>query len=85
MVAGEARPVVLVVEDELMIRMGATALVEDLGYEYFEASSADEAIELLEQHPQITIGHRQVTKRSPTPFGSMRLGCRKRFSREKEP
>lgn len=55
MVAGKLRPVVLVVEDEVMIRLGATALVEDLGYEFFEASSADDAIALLEQHPQITI------------------------------
>lgn len=38
-----------------MIRMGATALVEDIGYDFFEASSADEAIELLERHSQITI------------------------------
>lgn len=52
---GKVRPVVLVVEDEAMIRMGATALVEDLGYEFYEASNADDAIELLEQNPQITI------------------------------
>jgi CheY-like chemotaxis protein len=50
-----AGPVVLIVEDEAMIRMGAIALVEDLGYEFFEASSADEALALLELHPQITI------------------------------
>ncbi len=55
MVASVARSVVLIVEDEAMIRMGATALVQDLGLEFFEASNADEAIVLLEQHPQITI------------------------------
>ncbi|QXQ07798.1 response regulator [Sphingosinicellaceae bacterium] len=55
MVTSSARPVVLVVEDEALIRMGATALVQDLGYDFFEASSADEAITLLETHPQITI------------------------------
>ncbi|QXQ07368.1 response regulator [Sphingosinicellaceae bacterium] len=55
MVVGEARPVVLVVEDEAMIRMGATALVEDLGLEFYEASGADDAITLLEQHSHITI------------------------------
>lgn len=55
MVVDKARPVVLVVEDEAMIRMGATALVEDLGIDFFEASSADEAVGLLEQNPQITI------------------------------
>lgn len=55
MVVSASSAVVLIVEDEAMIRMGAAALVEDLGYGFFEASSADEAIELLEQHPQITI------------------------------
>ena len=55
MIVSEPSPVVLIVEDEVMIRMGATALVEDLGCKFFEASSADEAIALLEQHPQITI------------------------------
>lgn len=55
MIVSTSSPVVLIVEDEVMIRMGAAALVEDLGCEFFEASSADEAIALLEQHPQITI------------------------------
>ena len=47
--------VVLVVEDEPMIRMAATALVEELGYRVYEAGSADEAILLLEAHAEITI------------------------------
>ncbi len=47
--------VVLIVEDEALIRMNAIALVEDLGCAYFEASSADEAIALLEKHPHITV------------------------------
>lgn len=55
MIVSVSSPVVLIVEDEAMIRMGATALVEGLGFEFFEASSADEAISLLEQHPQITM------------------------------
>ena len=55
MIFKASSPVILIVEDETMIRMGAAALVEDLGCEFFEASSADEAIALLEQHPQITI------------------------------
>ena len=49
------RAVVLLVEDEAMIRMGATVLLEEMGCEYFEASSADEAISLLERHSHITI------------------------------
>ena len=48
MIASASSPVVLIVEDEAMIRMGAAAIVEDLGCEFFEASSADEAIALLD-------------------------------------
>ena len=55
MIGSASSSVVLIVEDEAIIRMGAAALIEDLGCEFFEASSADEAIALLEQHPQITI------------------------------
>lgn len=55
MIGSASNPVVLIVEDEAIIRVGAAALVEDLECEFFEASNADEAIALLEQHPQITI------------------------------
>lgn len=55
MIGSASSPVVLIVEDEAIIRVGAAALVEDLGCEFFEASSADEAVALLEQYPQITI------------------------------
>lgn len=54
MIASASNPVVLIVEDEAIILMGAAALVEDLGCEFFEASSADEAIALLKKHQQIT-------------------------------
>jgi CheY-like chemotaxis protein len=55
MIVNATSPVVLIVEDEAIIRMGAVALIEDLGCEFFAASSADEAIALLERHPEITI------------------------------
>lgn len=55
MVAISSRPVILIVEDEAMIRMGAATLLEDLGYDYYEASDADQAVALLERHPEITI------------------------------
>jgi hypothetical protein len=38
------RPVVLVVEDEGLIRINAMAMVEDAGFEAIAASDADEAI-----------------------------------------
>ena len=48
-------PTVLVVEDDAFVRMMATDIVEDLGYAMFEATSADEAIVILELHDEITI------------------------------
>ena len=46
---------VLVVEDEAIIRMSAVSLVEDGGFEALEAASADEAIAILEAHPNIRV------------------------------
>jgi two-component system, response regulator PdtaR len=42
------RSAVLVVEDDPLIRMVAVDIVEDLGFPVCEASSAEEAIEILE-------------------------------------
>jgi CheY-like chemotaxis protein len=41
------RPVVLIVEDELLIRMDTTETVEAAGFEVVEAENADEAIAIL--------------------------------------
>lgn len=46
---------VLVVEDEVLVRMGLVSTLEDSGYPIFEASSAKEAIAILEQHPEIRV------------------------------
>ena len=50
-----AMTVVLIVEDEPVIRLAAIFLIEDLGFRALEASDADEAIFLLEAHPEITV------------------------------
>jgi CheY-like chemotaxis protein len=47
--------VVLVVEDDLLIRMGVVATIEDAGIAVVEATNADEAIALLESRPDITV------------------------------
>lgn len=44
---------VLIVEDEPIIRMNAVAIVEDAGYDVVEASNADDAMALLESRPDI--------------------------------
>ncbi|WP_070157727.1 response regulator [Sphingobium phenoxybenzoativorans] len=46
---------ILVVEDEPLLRELAVCLVEELGYRAREASSADEAIVILEAHPDIRV------------------------------
>ncbi len=40
--------VILVVEDELLIRLNAVEMIEEAGFEVIEAASADEAIVILE-------------------------------------
>jgi CheY-like chemotaxis protein len=50
-----ASPVVLVVEDEGLVRMAAADDLIDAGFTVLEAADADEAIRLLETHPEITI------------------------------
>ena len=50
-----AKSAVLVVEDEALVRMDLVANLEDSGYRTFEASSATEAIDVLERHPAIRV------------------------------
>ena len=53
--APRARPVVLVVEDEPLLRMMAADMVEEGGFEAVEAASAEEAIGILEARPDIRL------------------------------
>ena len=45
----------LMVEDEFLIRMNVVEIIEDAGYHALEAANADEAIALLETHPDISV------------------------------
>ena len=47
-------PVVLVVEDEMVLRMRAVDIVEDAGFVPVEAVNADEAIQILESRDDIS-------------------------------
>jgi CheY-like chemotaxis protein len=49
------RPVVLIVEDEFLLRMDAVDMIEAAGFEVVEAANADEAIEILEARWDITV------------------------------
>ncbi len=50
-----ATPVVLVVEDEMVLRMRAVDIVEDAGFVPLEAVSADEALQILESRDDISL------------------------------
>jgi CheY-like chemotaxis protein len=49
------RPVVLIVEDELLIRIHAAQIIEEAEFDVVEASNADEAIAILEARPDISV------------------------------
>ena len=44
----ERTPTILVVDDELLIRMNVSDFLQDCGFKVLEASNADEAIRILE-------------------------------------
>ncbi|MDO5758100.1 MAG: response regulator [Rhodobacterales bacterium] len=48
-------PAVLVVEDEILIRMDVVDIIEDAGYKTYEAGTADAAVKLMERHGDIGI------------------------------
>src|SRR3954453_7555861 len=49
------RPVVLIVEDEFLLRMNAVDMIEAAGFEAIEAANADEAIAILENRRDTTL------------------------------
>jgi two-component sensor histidine kinase len=55
MAAEKLPPNVLVVEDEMLLRMRAVDMVEDAGYRAVEAVNADEALAILESRSDISL------------------------------
>ena len=49
------RPVVLIVEDEFLLRIDAADMIAAAGFEVIEAANADRAIEVLEARRDITV------------------------------
>jgi CheY-like chemotaxis protein len=49
------RPVVLIVEDDFLIRLQAAQIIEEAEFDVIEASNADEAIAILEVRSDITV------------------------------
>ena len=53
--AASKRPVVLIVEDELLLRMDAIDVIAAAGFEVVEAGDADEAINVLESRRDVAV------------------------------
>jgi CheY-like chemotaxis protein len=49
------RPVILLAEDEAMLRVIAVEMLEDAGFQVFEAADGLEALELLKSNPDISL------------------------------
>ncbi len=53
--SNNSKDLILVVEDEALIRMDAAELIRDLGFKVIEAVDADQAVSLLETVPGVTV------------------------------
>jgi CheY-like chemotaxis protein len=49
------RSIVLVVEDEILVRWQATDIIQDAGFNVLEAANADEAIQILQSRTDIEV------------------------------
>jgi CheY-like chemotaxis protein len=53
--APQARPLILIVEDEAFLREVTAGYLEDCGFAFFQAASADDAIDVLQEQDRIGI------------------------------
>ncbi|PAX09096.1 response regulator [Sphingomonas lenta] len=67
-------PTVLVVDDEPIIRLDAVAIVEDAGFLALEAADAEEALEMMSAHPDISVLFTDINM--PGPLDGLQLARR---------
>lgn len=67
------KQIVLIVEDEPLLRMMAADLVEEAGFEAVEAEDADEAVRILETRSDIRIVFTDIDM--PGSMDGMRLAA----------
>src|SRR4029077_18422317 len=65
------KPVILVVEDEVLLRMMAVLVAEDSGFEALSAATADEAIIILESRSDVRLVFTDVSM--PGSIDGLRL------------
>ena len=66
--------VVVVVDDDVFERMGASGMFLDAGYRVLEAQDADEALQLFEENPDIRLLFTDVSM--PGSMSGSDLACR---------
>ena len=67
----ENMPLILVVEDEALVRGCTAALLEDAGCDVIEAADAEEALWQFETHPRVTTLFTDINM--PGPFNGLSL------------
>ena len=55
MTSDKVVPVILIVEDEALVRLSAVGILEDAGFRMIEAVNSDEALELLEADSDVQL------------------------------
>jgi CheY-like chemotaxis protein len=79
-ISANKRPVVLIVEDEFLLRMNAAEMISDGGFDVIESSNADEAIAILEARPGIHVVFTDI--QMPGSMDGLKLA---RFVRDRWP
>lgn len=74
------RPVVLIVEDEFLVRMSAAEIISESGFDVIEAEDAKRAIAILEARPDVQVVFTDI--RLPGSMDGLKLA---RFVRRKWP
>ena len=62
---------ILLVEDEMLVRMAIAQHLEDCGYDVLQASNAQEALTVISRHPEIDVLFTDV--RMPGPMDGLAL------------
>jgi two-component system, response regulator PdtaR len=73
-------PVILIVEDEFLLRLDSAETIESAGFEVVQASNADEAIAILQARPAIHVVFTDV--QMPGSMDGLKLA---RFVRDRWP
>ena len=76
----QLKSVILVVEDEFILRMDSAELIENAGFEVVQAANADEAIDILTARPDIHVVFTDI--QMPGTMDGLKLA---RFVRDRWP